>query len=434
MGTARYLATATLLPNGKVLVTGGDTGSIFLNSAELYDPANGTFSATGTMNAERSLHSATLLTNGKVLVSSGQTSAGPAITTELYDPASGTFTASIPLITPHLRGTATLLPNGKVLVSGGRTTASDFTNSAELYDIGSGTTASRRPLISSATTNLEAAGTIDLNGSGFRGGSEASSGAPNSSSTGYPVVQLQRIDNDQISYLMPANWSDASFTSNPLNGLSSGYYRLTLYTNGIPSAQWLLTTASAVIAAPTGLSATASTTSQVAITWTPVPGSAHYEIARRSGGGGFSTIASPTVSAYMDNSVTANTTYIYKVRAVDSSNNVSTYSAIDAATTILFTDDPLISGTTVVKAVHITQLRTAVNAMRAAGGLAAFTFTDPALTVGGLIKGIHVTELRTALDAARSAIGLAALSYSDTSLAGVRAKAVHFQELRTGCK
>src|SRR6266513_7119 len=56
--------TATLLPNGKVLVAGGGDGSI-LASAELYDPASGTWSATGSLATARFGYTATLMTNGK---------------------------------------------------------------------------------------------------------------------------------------------------------------------------------------------------------------------------------------------------------------------------------------------------------------------------------------------------------------------------------
>ena len=71
LNTARYAHTATLLPNGKVLVAGGGGSSGFLSSVELYDPASGTWTATGSLNAARYLHTATLLPNGKVLVAGG---------------------------------------------------------------------------------------------------------------------------------------------------------------------------------------------------------------------------------------------------------------------------------------------------------------------------------------------------------------------------
>ena len=77
MTTSRTSSTATLLPNGKVLVTGGihytntTVPNSFLSSAELYDPATGKFYPTGTMSTARINHTATLLPNGKVLVAGG---------------------------------------------------------------------------------------------------------------------------------------------------------------------------------------------------------------------------------------------------------------------------------------------------------------------------------------------------------------------------
>jgi len=133
--TARYLHTATLLPNGKVLVAGGGGGG---NSAELYDPSSGTWTNTGSMTAERYTHTATLLPNGKVLVAGGYGSGAPS-SAELYDPASGTWTNTGSLTAARDDGSsATLLPNGKVLVAEGLGLGG-FLSSAELYDPTAGT-------------------------------------------------------------------------------------------------------------------------------------------------------------------------------------------------------------------------------------------------------------------------------------------------------
>jgi len=72
--------------------------------------------------------------------------------------------------------------------------------------------------------------------------------------------------------------------------------------------------------------------------------------------------------------------------------------------------------------------------MRAAAGLGAATFTDSPLAAGTAIKAVHINELRSALDQARSTIGLTALTYTDTITSGVAVKAVHLQELRNGVK
>ena len=133
---ARYHHTATLLPNGKVLVAGGHASSP-LASAELYDPVIGTWTATGNLTNARELHTATLLTNGKVLVTGGNQNGKPVASAELYDPATGTWTVTGNLGTARALHTATLLPNGKVLVAGGFDAtlgASGYLTSAELYD------------------------------------------------------------------------------------------------------------------------------------------------------------------------------------------------------------------------------------------------------------------------------------------------------------
>ncbi len=148
MLTARAYHTATLLPDGKILVAGGITaGNVYLASAELYDPATGLWSAATPMLAARASHTATLLPNGKVLVAGGLTPNGALIvasaSAELYDPATGTWSGNGGLLMARVYLTATLLPTGKVLVVGGQRSASTPTSGdlfamAELYDPASG--------------------------------------------------------------------------------------------------------------------------------------------------------------------------------------------------------------------------------------------------------------------------------------------------------
>ena len=137
MNTPRIDATATLLPNGQVLVAGGSGGgSNALASAELYNPATGTWSVTGSMRKGRSgLNgagaSATLLPDGQVLIAGGEDANFNLLSSaELYNPATGKFTPTGSMTTGRVGQSATLLNNGQVLIAGGGGTATELYNPA----------------------------------------------------------------------------------------------------------------------------------------------------------------------------------------------------------------------------------------------------------------------------------------------------------------
>ena len=126
MTVARALHQATLLPDGRVLMSGGfgepSPGTPGTEHAEVFDPATGTFGPAGDLHATRFLHSAVLLTDGRVLVVGGVANPGDraAVTlTEIYDPTANAWASGPTLQTAWLGSTATLLGNGKVLVFGG---------------------------------------------------------------------------------------------------------------------------------------------------------------------------------------------------------------------------------------------------------------------------------------------------------------------------
>jgi uncharacterized delta-60 repeat protein len=142
LSTVRYNHTATLLPNGNVLVAGGaeaGDNDAPLSGAEVYDPTNETWTATGSLTISRSSHTATLLPNGQVLAVGGRGLSGdnpvPLSGAELYTPATGNWVATASLgssTTARYFHTATLLCDGQVLVAGGQ--GSGILSSAELFD------------------------------------------------------------------------------------------------------------------------------------------------------------------------------------------------------------------------------------------------------------------------------------------------------------
>jgi len=131
MTTPRRSHTATLLPSGKVLVTGGmNNVPAAVSSAELYDPVAKTWTAVATMSRPRQQHTATLLASGKVLVAGGNSNGSDHQTTaEIYDPGANTWTATGDIPSAHSQHAAVRLSDGKVLVVGGY-----ITDAVALFD------------------------------------------------------------------------------------------------------------------------------------------------------------------------------------------------------------------------------------------------------------------------------------------------------------
>jgi hypothetical protein len=140
MTTPRANAAAIRLRDGRVLICGGTaTGQVggILASAELYDPAARTFAATGSMTVPRAGQTITMLHDGRVLLTGGVKNVGfrsELASAEIYDPASGTFSATGSMSVPREGHTATLLRDGRVLVVGGSDNGTHTLDTAEVYD------------------------------------------------------------------------------------------------------------------------------------------------------------------------------------------------------------------------------------------------------------------------------------------------------------
>jgi hypothetical protein len=210
-------------------------------------------------------HTATLLPSGKVLVAGGATigeigKATPTNTAELFDPVTGTFTPlsqntlPVTMVSARADYQATLLLNGQVLLTGGLSTSetgsvlNDPVNTAELFDPNLGFFDARRPVLSSVSGLASQPSSLTASGRGFRGDSEASGSGTGGSPTNYPLLQLTRIDNGQTFFPLATGWSDTTFESEVLGTpapLPTGYYRVTIFTNGIPSLQNIVSIATA---------------------------------------------------------------------------------------------------------------------------------------------------------------------------------------------
>lgn len=144
--------------------------------------------------------------------------------------------------------------------------------------------------------------------------------------------------------------------------------------------------------------------SGVRVSWPAVPGIA-YDLMRTSSTSVVPLIARVAGGEYVDLDVAPNTVYLYRVNAVYLDGSIGPLSAADAATTIAFTDAELAAGTT-VKAVHLSELRTAVNALRAAAGLPAALFDGSSIASGATITADQFSAVRVAADQVRALLGL----------------------------
>lgn len=176
MTTERADHTSTLLNDGRVLITGGfkDAGSTFseLASAEVFNPNTNTFSLVGNMSTPRAFHTATLLSNGKVLITGGTKDGGNTIlnSAELFDPQTNIFTSISNLNQKRFFHTADILPDGKVLIAGGNNGFIPL-KSTEIFDLSTNTFSSGSDMIKErahhASAKLNDGRVLLVNGGGL---------------------------------------------------------------------------------------------------------------------------------------------------------------------------------------------------------------------------------------------------------------------------
>jgi len=447
VGNDRDYGSSVMYDVGKVLIMGGGSNPV-QSSAEIIDlnQATPAWSAVGSMANARRQMNATILPDGKVLVTGGTNNAsneaaGAIYAAEMWNPGTGNFSTMASAQTPRLyHSTAILLPDGRVISAGGGRPGTEYKN-AEIYSppylFTAGGGAATRPTIDSHLSKSVRPGqTIFVTTPDAANISDVTLIAL--SSVTHTRNMNQRFN--RLSFTQGMGGLNVTLPSSS-NSCPPGIYMLfILNSNGVPSvAQFINVNSSNALppGSPSNLVATATSTSSVSMSWSAGSGSIdHYEIQRAtSKNGPFTTLSNTASTSFTDSGLSSTTTYIYRVRAVDAAGNYSDFSNIDIATTIVFTDDPLVAGVTVIQAQHIVELRQAVNAVRAAAGLSAATWTDSSLT-GVEVKAVHISELRSNLDGARSVLGLSTGSYTDATLTPgtTIVKAVHVTELRDRVK
>ncbi|HEX2059720.1 MAG TPA: Ig-like domain repeat protein [Thermoanaerobaculia bacterium] len=219
-----------------------------------------------------------------------------------------------------------------------------------------------------------------------------------------------------------ASWTTSSLSAG-LHGIRAEYEGDASH---LPSQSPVLQqSVGAELTPPQNVQAIATGATQVTVSWSAVANANQYAVFRKPAGGAYASVGTTAATSFNDTTAQAGQTYFYVVRAQTTGGATSFDSAPDYATTVVFTDHPLSAGLP-VRLAHLTELRTAVNAFRAAAGLSPYAFTDPS---PALIRRVHVEELRTALQAARTALGMPAMTFTDTPPVSVRA--VYYQELRT---
>lgn len=181
----------------------------------------------------------------------------------------------------------------------------------------------------------------------------------------------------------------------------------------------------ALPAAVSSIDAHATGEKQITVTWGASPNATSYQIDRSASGTNFSPAGTSTTTTFVD-TVTPGAAYLYRVRAINASGS-SAYSNADLAVAAQFTDDPIVPGVTTIKALHITEVRDSVNAVRSLAQLGPIAL-DAA--PGMPATAANITQLRNAIDEALRRLPLPVPAYANDVGRNSIIRAVDLQELR----
>ncbi|MFA5032095.1 MAG: kelch repeat-containing protein [bacterium] len=254
MANARNLHTTTLLQSGKVLVIGGKgAGGTALNTCEVYNPATNTWSSEGNLNSARYAHNAILLYSGLVLVTGGTNGTNSISSCEIWDPAAGfdsltnkhEWKVTASLTTPRAYHSSILLPYLKPYVyTIGGFDGTSYVNSIEQYDVGLGYQDIWQSTITNYPSITPISATMNIQGTLFRGVSEADGGNYcHKSSNDHPIISLVRVGGGnwqgngggEIMNMPNSTSWDTAHTNVSLDMSDfQGHYKLWSIVNGIP--------------------------------------------------------------------------------------------------------------------------------------------------------------------------------------------------------